>query len=79
MNKVLDVDYLYKRIEFLESAISVLLDEHQLKGIYLTKTNITQAKNHYKRHRMRDKVVKYLFKKCSLEVDEEKKEILKPK
>jgi hypothetical protein len=55
-----------------------MLDEHQLKGIYLTKVSITEASDHYKRRRMRDRVIKYLFKKCDLEVDETQKEVIKP-
>jgi hypothetical protein len=64
VNKMLDVNYLYRRIEYLERAISVLLDEHQLKGIYLTKSSIREANDHYKRQRIRDKVVKYLHHRC---------------
>lgn len=37
-NKVLDVVYLNKRIAFLEEAISLLFDKHQLKGIHLLHT-----------------------------------------
>jgi hypothetical protein len=73
---VLDVSYLYQRIEFLERAISVLLDEHQLKGIYLTKVSIAEANDSYKRHRIRDRVIKYLFKRCDLEVDQIRKEVM---
>lgn len=33
--KLLDTIYLYKRIAFLEEAISILLERHQLKGLHL--------------------------------------------
>jgi hypothetical protein len=79
VNKMLDVNYLYKRIEYLERAISVLLDEHQLKGIYLTKTSIRNANDHYKRQRIRDKVVKYLHQRCDQEIERWRKEKIKAK
>ena len=34
----MDVIYLNKRITFLEDAISMLFEKHQLKGIYLLHT-----------------------------------------
>ena len=41
VNRVLDIFYLHKRIAFLERAIEVLLDRHQLKGLHLAQ-NLTQ-------------------------------------
>lgn len=38
----MDVVYLQQRIEYLEKAISVLMEDHHLKGIYLT--NIKKRK-----------------------------------
>ena len=38
VNHMMDVVYLQKRISFLERAISVVLEEYQLKGIYLHRT-----------------------------------------
>ena len=35
VTKVLDIFYLHKRIAFLEKAMSLLFDEHQLKGLLL--------------------------------------------
>ena len=40
VNNLLDINYLFRRIEFLEKAIEILLDEHQLKGIFLSRTKI---------------------------------------
>ena len=53
---------MFRRIEFLESAISTLLDEHQLKGIYLSRKKMKEFDNDFKRQRIRDRVVKYLHK-----------------
>lgn len=36
--------------------------------------NAKEANDHYKRHKIRDKVVKYLHKKCHLEMEEVKKQ-----
>ena len=63
VNNLLDINYMFRRIDFLESAISILLDEHQLKGVYLSRQNIKEFDNHFKKHRIRDRVVKYLNKK----------------
>ena len=35
VNYLLDVIYLHKRIDFLERALPILLEEHQLKGLHL--------------------------------------------
>ena len=39
-NKLLDINYLFRRIDFLENAMSVILDSHQLKGIYLSRLKL---------------------------------------
>lgn len=36
-NHLMGVVYLQQKIEYLEKAISVFLEEHHLKGIYLTR------------------------------------------
>ena len=63
VNKVLDIFYLHKRIAFLEKAISVVLDRHQLKGLHLaqniSKEDSDQKINDYK---LRDRVVTFLNK-----------------
>jgi len=58
---MLDVNYLYKRIEFLETAISSLLSDHQLKGVYLSQVSIMSAKKQYKKHILRDRLIKFLL------------------
>ena len=35
VNHILDVVYLQKRIDFLERALPILLEDHQLKGLHL--------------------------------------------
>ena len=63
INNLLDINYLFKRIEFLENAISVIFEEYQLKGIFLSRTKIKESDTIYKKHRIRDRIVKYLRKK----------------
>ena len=43
VNNMLDINYLFRRIEFLEKAISIIFDEHQLKGIFLSRTKIKES------------------------------------
>ena len=38
VNKILDVVIVSRRIDFLERGMSLLLSEHQLKGLYLAHT-----------------------------------------
>ena len=59
-NKMLDVNYLYKRIEFLETAISSVLSDHQLKGVYLSQVTIRSAEKQFTKHILRDRLIKYL-------------------
>lgn len=35
VNRLIDILYLYNRIEFLERALGVILDEHQIKALHL--------------------------------------------
>lgn len=35
VNRLIDILYLYNRIEFLERALEVILDEHQIKALHL--------------------------------------------
>ena len=63
INKLLEISYLFRRIEFLEKAITLLLDDYQLKGIYLSQVSINQANKDYKKHRFRDRLIRYLHKK----------------
>jgi hypothetical protein len=62
---MLDITYLYQRIEFLECAVSVLLTPHQLKGIYLSRASVSDADNRFKRHKLRDYMVKFLDRRKS--------------
>lgn len=40
VNNILEINYLFQRIEYLEKAIPMMFDEHQLKGIYLTQVTL---------------------------------------
>ena len=60
---MLDINYLFKRIEYLERSISVLLDSHQLKGIYLSKNTVEDIDNQYSKHKIREKMINFIRKK----------------
>ena len=66
VNKVLDIFYLHKRIAFLESALTLVLERHQLKGLHLVH-NVTREESDkkYKDYQLRDRVVMYLSKYIS--------------
>ena len=60
VNRLMDVVYLQRRIEFLERAVAVTLDRHQLKGLHLlSRTTREEADDNYKQHKFRDRVVNY--------------------
>ena len=61
VNYLLDVIYLHKRIDFLERALPILLEEHQLKGLHLVHDlTVEEANKNYKEYQIRDKLITYL-------------------
>jgi hypothetical protein len=62
VNKLLDIVYLSRRIDFLERAVAVLLEEHQLKGLHLAH-HITrqEADRQIGNHRLKSRLRNYLF------------------
>ena len=65
INRILDINYLFKRIEFLELAISTVLESHQLKGIHLSRSSLADADLNYKKHRIRERLIKFLYLKMN--------------
>lgn len=60
---LLDVFYLYKRVGFLEEAISILMEKHHLKGLHLIHSlTKEEADSRHKSHNFRNRVVFYLSK-----------------
>ena len=60
INKLMDVVYLQRRIEFLERAITVTLDRHHLKGLHLlSRITREEADDNHKQHKFRDRIVNY--------------------
>lgn len=58
MNKFLDFSFLFKRIDFLEKAISVMLEDHQLKALHLCQAlSISDVDDYFKRHKYRDRFI----------------------
>ena len=64
VNHLLDVVYLHKRIDFLERALPILLEEHQLKGLHLVHDlTVDEADKKFKEHQLRDRLVSFLIEK----------------
>ena len=64
VNHLLDVIYLQKRIDFLERALPILLEQHQLKGLHLIHDlTVDEAQNNYRKYQIRDQLVAYLCHK----------------
>jgi hypothetical protein len=56
----MNVIYLHQRIDFLEKAISILLDKHHIKGIRLLQKADYQSTNEkYYEYGFRDRFVAY--------------------
>ena len=61
VNQILDVIYLQKRIDFLERALPILLEDHQLKGLHLIHDlTVDEAEKKFKEHQLRDRLVAFL-------------------
>ena len=61
VNQLLDVVYLQKRIDFLERALPILLEEHQLKGLHLIHDlTVNEADKKFKEYQLRDRLVTFL-------------------
>lgn len=61
VNQLLDITYLQRRIDTLERAMSIILTEPQMKGLYLAQPkNIKGTQETYKKHQLRDQVINYL-------------------
>lgn len=56
--KQIDVLYLLKRVTFLERAIEILLDSHQLKGVHLLKhLSIEEAKRNRRNFKLHERAI----------------------
>ena len=56
----MDVEYLLKRINFLERATEVLLEDHHLKGLHLLrKLSLEEAKVHRKTFKMHQRAIEF--------------------
>lgn len=68
VNKILDVVYLNQRIDLLERALSLLFDEHQLKGLYLAQ-NITREESirNISKFELRERFLHYVRRKKEIE------------
>ena len=54
VNKLIDVIYLYKRLEFIERALEVLFDTHQIKVLHLMRNKtFKEAECNYELYNMK--------------------------
>jgi hypothetical protein len=66
----MNVTYLQKRVDFLEKAISILLDKHHLKGLQLLqKADCESSNEKYDDYGFRDRFMAY-FKRKNKDKDE---------
>ena len=73
VNKLLNITYLMQRIDFLEKAVTVLLDRHHLKGLYLSHNpSIEETDEAYQNHRYKDIIYRFLYKKTKHRMKKEK-------
>ena len=73
VNHLLDVVYLQKRIDIIERALPILLEDHQIKGLYLMRSKTREEADYlYQEHQLRDRLIGYLGEQKELKI--EKKE-----
>jgi hypothetical protein len=58
MLKQLDIRYLLKRVNYLERAIEIMLEAHQLKGVHLLKAiTLDEAKQQRRDFKLHEKAI----------------------
>ncbi len=59
MSKQLNIEYIFERLIFLENAIDTILEDHQLKGIYLQRrSNMDEAKRKRRNFKITKKILR---------------------
>ena len=57
---MMNVVYLQRRIDFLEKAITIVLDRHHIKGLHLVhRLTQKEADDNFKDYSFRDRVIGY--------------------
>ena len=60
---LLDVIYLYKRLEFVERTLEVLLENHQKKVLHLMRNKtFKEAEDNYSLYQMKPNLAKFVSK-----------------
>ena len=68
---MLDIININKRIVFLEEAITLLFEKHQLKALHLIQPMTRkEADDHIEQHKLRARLVHYIIKTRKLKEDE---------
>ncbi len=64
VGNLLDITYLQKRINFLEKALSVLLEKHQFEALFLCQNiNRKEADETYEKYNLKEKLIYYLYQR----------------
>ena len=70
--KQMDILYLLKRVGFLERALEVMFDEHQIKGIHLMRKLTLEEVKHNRKQFKALSALQYKEDEKNLESDEKK-------
>lgn len=63
VSKLMDNIFLHKRISFLEEAITILMEKHQLKGLHLIQhLNEEEVNRRHQSYQFRERVLFYINK-----------------
>jgi len=63
VNKLIDILYLHKRLEFIERALEVLFDDHQIQMLHLMRNKtFSEAEHNYQLYQMKDNLSKIIEK-----------------
>ena len=73
-NHLLDVIYLYKRLQYVERALEVLLQEHQKKVLHLMRNKtFPEAESNYQLYQMKGNLAKFINKRKKIKKQREEK------
>lgn len=61
VNQLIDIIYLHKRLQFMERALEVLLEDHQIKVLHLMRNKtFKEAEDTFKNYQMKDNLSKLI-------------------
>lgn len=64
VNQLIDIIYLHRRLQFMERALEVLLEDHQIKVLHLMRNKtFKEAEDTYNRYQMKDNLFRLIQKR----------------